>query len=172
MQIYSHGPITTNMSTKRGRNEDLNVAVAFQKFRKDGAKTKRAQCTHCGYERSWKTDLLRAHLSGCEKYKASLFAKDSAKLQLKQSRITVPALGPIAYKALRLKYAMAVYMGGLMNKFRAQLMPQHVDMLQYIYINERVLNWILRRNATPEELMEVEDKAAEVGEGYIENSTL
>ena len=45
-------------------------------------------------------------------------------------------------------------------------MPQHVDMLQYIYINKRVLNRILRRNATPEELMEVEDKAAEVEEGY------
>ena len=67
---------------------------------------------------------------------------------------------------------MAVYMGGLINKFRAQLMPQHVDMLQYIYINERVLNRILQRNATPEELMEVEDKAAEVGEGYIENPAL
>ena len=51
-------------------------------------------------------------------------------------------------------------------------MPQHVDMLQYIYINKRVLNRILRRNATPEELMEVEDKAAEVGEGYIENPAL
>ena len=43
------------MSTKRGRNEDLDVAVALRKFRKDGAKTERAQCTHCGYERSWKT---------------------------------------------------------------------------------------------------------------------
>lgn len=38
-------------------------------------------------------------------------------------------------------------------------------MLQYIYIN-------LRRNATLEELIEVEDKAAEVGEGYIENPAL
>jgi len=73
------------MSTKRGRNEDFNVAVAFWKFRKDGAKTERAQCTHYSYERSWKTDLLRAYLSGCEKYKASLFAKDLAELQLKQS---------------------------------------------------------------------------------------
>ena len=34
-------------------------------------------------------------------------------LQLKQSQIIVPALGPIAHKALRLTYAMAVYMGGL-----------------------------------------------------------
>ena len=45
-------------------------------------------------------------------------------------------------------------------------------MLQYIYINERVLNRILRQNATLEELIEVEDKAVEVGEGYIENPTL
>ena len=45
-------------------------------------------------------------------------------------------------------------------------------MLQYIYINERVLSRILRRNATPEELIEVEDKAAEVGEGYTENPAL
>jgi len=45
-------------------------------------------------------------------------------------------------------------------------------MLQYIYINERVLNQILLRNAIPKELMEVEDKAAEVGEGYIENPAL
>jgi len=73
------------MSTKRGRNEDLNVIAAFRKFRKDGAKTERAQCTHCGYERLWKTDLLRAYLSSCEKYKALLFAKDLTKLQLKQS---------------------------------------------------------------------------------------
>ena len=68
------------MSTKRGRNKDLNIAVAFRKFRKDGAKTKRAQCTHCGYKRLWKTNLLCAYLSGYKKYKASLFAKDLAEL--------------------------------------------------------------------------------------------
>lgn len=71
------------MSTKHGRNEDLDVAVAFRKFRKDGAKTERAQCTYCGYERLWKTNLLRAHLSGCEKYKVLLFVKDLTELQLK-----------------------------------------------------------------------------------------
>ena len=62
------------MSTKRGRNKDFNIIVAFRKFRKDGAKTKRAEYTRCGYKRSWKTDLLRTYLSGCEKYKALLFA--------------------------------------------------------------------------------------------------
>ena len=45
--------------------------------------------------------------------KALLFAKDPIELQLKQSQITVLALSPIAHKALRLKYAIAVYMGGL-----------------------------------------------------------
>ena len=55
-----------------------------------------------------------AYLSGCEKYKALLFTKDLAKLQLKQSQITVLVLGPITYKALQLKYAIAVYIGGLL----------------------------------------------------------
>jgi len=89
-----------------------------------------------------------------------------------------PELGPLALRVARTP-ANSVpsersfsILKLLMNKFRAQLTPQHVDMLQYIYINERVLNRILRRNATPEELMEVEDKAAEVGEGYIENPAL
>ena len=73
------------MSTKHGRNKDLNVAAAFRKFRKDSAKTKRAQYTHCGYKQLWKTNLLHTYLSSCEKYKASLFTKDLTKLQLKQS---------------------------------------------------------------------------------------
>ncbi|KAK5138044.1 hypothetical protein LTR08_005841 [Meristemomyces frigidus] len=53
----------------------------------------------------------------------------------------------------------------LHNKLRNRLSPVRVDKLQFIYINERVLNRITRRNTDPYKLHDLEVKLLALGLG-------
>ena len=58
------------------------------------------------------------------------------------------------------------------TKGRNKLQPDHVDKLQFVYINERVLARITRRNTSPADLEELEDQLIRCGIGEEGNPGL
>lgn len=64
----------------------------------------------------------------------------------------------------------------LHNKLRNRLLPERVDRLQYVYINERVLDRVLAGNQVSgeddEDLVELEDALLKAGEDHTNNPGL
>ena len=60
----------------------------------------------------------------------------------------------------------------LHNKLRNRLRPDKVNMLQYVYINKRVLERIKANQATEVELIELEDALLKIGEDHTRNPEL
>jgi hypothetical protein len=60
----------------------------------------------------------------------------------------------------------------LHNKLRNRLRPNKVDMLQFIYINKRVLERVKANLATKSKLIKLEDALLKIGEDHTRNPAL
>ena len=89
-----------------------------------------------------------------------------------------PDLAPLAVRLARtLANSVAAERSFLIlnlthTKLRNRLTSTHVDRLQFIYINERVLLRVTRRQAEPGDLEELEDKLLRSGIGELPNPGL
>jgi len=99
--------------SKRGRNPDSEVLLAFKRFKSAGHRVDRAQCNACGHIRSWQTTDLRHHLLGCSKYNQGKEEEDAEREVLEQQKLVVPVIGAVMSRVLQEQIAEAVILDGL-----------------------------------------------------------
>jgi hypothetical protein len=104
--------------------------------------------------------------------------KNNMRIFWKAARSIAPAIAPLAIRlastpcnSVPSERSFSI-LKLLHNKLRNRLRPDRVDMLQYIYINKRVLERIKADLATEGELIELEDTLLKVGEDHTRNPAL
>jgi hypothetical protein len=96
----------------------------------------------------------------------------------KVAKAIAPAIAPIAIKlastpcnSVPSERSFSI-LKLLLNKLRNRLKPDKVNMLQYIYINKRVLERIKADQVTEANLTELEDALLKIGEDHTRNPEL